>query len=94
MLRPHGISVRLPSPPSGLSVSPAGDLKAMQAVPSSKPISDRSTWLRWALTAVPAAVAIALTLWLFVDRMAGAPMREPLTWDEMPNPSDDSRGTV
>ena len=35
--------------------------------------------------AVPAAVAIALTLWLFVDRMAGAQMREPLTWDEMLN---------
>jgi hypothetical protein len=35
--------------------------------------------------AVPAAVAIALSLWLFVDRMAGAQMREPLTWDEMLN---------
>jgi hypothetical protein len=35
--------------------------------------------------AVPAALAIALTLWLFVDRMAGAQMREPLIWDEMLN---------
>ena len=33
--------------------------------------------------AVPAVVAIALALWLFVDRLAGAQMREPLTWDEI-----------
>jgi len=35
--------------------------------------------------AVPAVVAIALTLWVFADRLAGAQMREPLTWDEILN---------
>jgi hypothetical protein len=33
--------------------------------------------------AFPALVAIVLALWLFVDRMAGAQIREPLTWDEI-----------
>src|SRR5262249_29580868 len=52
-----------------------------------------STKLRRALMAVPAAVAIALTLWLFVDRMAGAQMRQPLPWDEMLNLEKYSWGT-
>jgi hypothetical protein len=30
-------------------------------------------------------VAIAPALWLFVDRMAGTQMSEPLTWDKIPN---------
>jgi hypothetical protein len=33
--------------------------------------------------AIPAVVATVLTLWLFVDRMAGAQMRQPLGWDEI-----------
>jgi hypothetical protein len=35
--------------------------------------------------AVPAVVATVVALWLFVDRLAGAQMREPLTWDEVLN---------
>src|SRR5262245_5355291 len=85
LARLHCISLRLLSRPGGLPASRAGDSKAMQAVPSSKPISDRSTGLRRALMAVPAVLAIGLALWLFVDRIAGAQMREPLTWDEILN---------
>jgi hypothetical protein len=51
----------------------------------SKPISHWSNGLRRALMAIPAVVAIALALWLFVDRVAGPQMREPLSWDEILN---------
>jgi hypothetical protein len=55
----------------------------MKADPPQKPISQSPSRLKVALTAVPTVVAVVVALWLFVDRVTGPQIREPLTWDEI-----------
>ena len=58
------------------------------------PISHRPSGFRRALVAVPGVVAIVLALWLFVDRVVGAQMRDPLAVDEISQPRELLMGDV